>query len=468
MNVRGIALNKEQYKELLSAQSKEVLIHLLNEYTSNVPEIKNDILADLGFLIEEEEIKIIKPIFRKEIRKNKSYGYIPWKGFRNIEAKASEIIALCDKRINQNYVKMPISVLLDLLEQLSKATQYTDADFVDITSLIHQKINECAEKLSHNQEEANRRFMVTTIIRYAKKNIWDDYSVDDFNLLGTITPLVTNKNKDRLLKAADELSVKHRDRFSINLRDTAHLIFKIKVCLQLGQIKQAEELLNTHLHNDEIRLFKINLSIEEKDFNQAEKLVLDIINKPKHENIVYLKPWYCWLDIIYKESHQVQKRINALKRILFLGDASAYKLLKELLMEDGFWEDEYSEIIGKICISINYRELAPILVEEKETNRLFRLVKQYPELLKNYGKFIYNRYPEETTELFKAELRLLQFTATDRIKYMQTGDYIFKYSTYGDKSLALKLCEEWKQKNIRRPALQEEVNNVITKIYNSK
>lgn len=461
-------MNPEQYKELLSIQSKEILIHLLSEYTSGVPEIKNDILAALGYLNEEEEIKNVKPLIRKVIRQNKEYGYISWKGFRNIENVASSIIATCEKRFKQKYVKMPIMVLLDLLEQLIKAAGHAEMDFVELEDVIYSQINNCAKRLSEKSDvDSEKKLIVTTVIRYAKKKVWPEWGVDDFKLLSAIIPLTTSKNKKRILSTAEELNNKYVGRYYKENREEANLLFHIQVLLQLGQRKQAEELMNRHLDNDQVRLFKINLAYFEKEFKVAEILVLDKIHASKDESVQYLTTWYSCLDTIYKETNQVQKRIESLKKILFKGDVLSYQPLKNLLVEDGFWEDEYPDIVANICKVFNYWDLAPILAEEKEINKLFDLVKRHSELLKKYGKYIYSEYPEETTALFKREVINLKSIASDRKKYKKVGDFIVNYATYGDQELAVLLCEDWKQKNIRRPALQEEMNDAIKKI-NSK
>lgn len=461
-------MGPEQYKELLAIQSKEKLIHLLSEYTSDSPEIKNDILADLGFLNEEGEIKNCKSLIRRIIRQNKEYGYISWRGYQNIENAADSIIATCEKRLKQKYVKMPIMVLLDLLEQLVKAAEHAEMDFEEVKEIIYAQIKNLSQRLSESSDvDSDKKLIVTSVIRYAKKKVWSEWGVDDFNLLSAIIPLTTSNNKKRILNTADVLSEKYVNEYYKKYREEAKLLFQIQVFLQLGQRKQAEELMNLNLDNDQVRLFKINLACFEKEFKVAETLTLDKIDNASNASVQYLKTWYACLDTIYKDTNQVQKRIESLKRILFKGDELSYHPLKHLLIEDGFWEDEYPGIIDTICKVFHYWDLAPILAEEKELAKLFILVKAHPELFKKYAKYIYSDYPEETNSLFKKEVSNLESLASDRKKYKKVGDFIATYATYGDQDLAISLCEDWKQRNVRRPALQEEMNEAIKKI-NSK
>ena len=99
--------------------------------------------------------------------------------------------------------------------------------------------------------------------------------------------------------------------------------------------------LYANLHIREIRIIAVKDATDARNYNEAEKLCLEQIKKEDgrfYRNIP--EDWNNILFDVYVQSGITDKQIEQAKKILFLGNAGFWDVLKRLYQSLGTWESQ--------------------------------------------------------------------------------------------------------------------------------
>lgn len=458
-----------KFEKLLLQQEKDVLVKLLSEYSIKYPEIQNEISAELGQLDENKEIVDLKKEIRTIIKKNKSYNFINWRGCDNIMTFYDELIEKCKQRANQGYYAVSYTILLDIIEQSIKLANIADSSSGSLTWTVDSAIRAVtavAETINDLGTEQQKKEAFNSIIRMSKKKVLDGWRTDRYQVLATALPLITKNNSKKFLKTSSDFLNNCNDEFTFSLCAREDILLQVQVFLKLDKRGKAIEVLDINLSHDDIRKVRVALALEDSEYDKAEKLVLEKLNSIKERDLYWIKEWHELLDVVYEISNQHNKRIGNLTILVEKGDIQKYDLLKCLLIEDGFWELEYSELLSKLEKSLPTHYFADILNREQEWEKLYDLVYNNMEMIKEYGEQLYQDYPLEVTNLIRQYVLKEMASVYDRKGYRKIGKLVINYSKYGSKFSALKLIEELKGLSInkKRTAFQDEMKKAEEKI----
>jgi hypothetical protein len=122
---------------------------------------------------------------------------------------------------------------------------------------------------------------------------------------------------------------------------------------------------------DSIRRIAVRRMIDRRDFVGAERICLEA-----QQGIAGGDEWPCpwyrqWLFEIYDKLGDAEKKIATAEDLVFgSGDVEYYDVLKELLTEQGLWEDKKPSLLERARLSLPHFVYMMVLSKAGETRRL--------------------------------------------------------------------------------------------------
>ena len=223
--------------------------------------------------------------------------------------------------------------------------------------------------------------------------------------------------------------------------------------------------LYANLYIREMCIIAVKDATDARNYNEAEKLCLEQIKKEDgrfYRNIP--EDWNNILFDVYVQSGITDKQIEQAKKILFLGNAGFWDVLKRLYQSLGTWESQKPIILKELkqCkYSVCYRS---VLVEENEKKLLLEAVTENPYNLFYYAQFLVMDYPNEIYELCANYIREQCAQATDRRLYKKVCKDLLQLIKWKGNATAKLLVDEFKATYPRRSALLDELQKVERKL----
>ena len=227
--------------------------------------------------------------------------------------------------------------------------------------------------------------------------------------------------------------------------------------------KEARAYLEKNLDVDELRLILVQEEMERGDYANAEHLCRERVEQEAPEKRpVWSRPsqWQFLLYQIYREWGQRDKQIGQARTLAALGEPKFYQTAKELLTEDGRWQEEYPKFLEELRASLPASAYMEILKGEGETGLLMEQVRLRPEMVFQYGDVLAPQYGEEVFGLCSAAIRKASKGISNRKHYQRLCELLQSLIKFGGSRYAQILIKELYEAYPRRPALLEELERV--------
>ena len=227
--------------------------------------------------------------------------------------------------------------------------------------------------------------------------------------------------------------------------------------------KEARAYLEKNLDVDELRLILVQEEMERGDYANAEHLCRERVEQEAPEKrTVWSRPsqWQFLLYQIYREWGQRDKQIGQARTLAALGEPKFYQTAKNLLTEDGRWQEEYPKFLEELRASLPASAYMEILKEEGETGLLMEQVRLHPDTVFQYGDVLAPQYGDEVFSLCSSTIRKASKGISNRKHYQRLCELLQSLIKFGGSRYAQILINELYEAYFCRPALLEELERV--------
>lgn len=452
----------EKLNELLTQQTREQLIELIDFCASRRPELESELMLQMGYLDEKEEVLRLKEIIQEAIYDNRRGGFVSWSACDRITDEFDEVLSHCETLGNKKYYEAAFLGTLLVVEKSVYLAEIADSSSGSLSFTMDEGmtlLGKLAGQIASNGTEEQQKLLFTKAMNTSKKKLFEGWESEAFRLLVAVLPLVNQKNRKKFVTIYEKI-------FAESASDYGYLkSYRLKLSVQLylhfSEEEEALRVMDSNLTDSEIYRLRMDYALKNKDYVVAEKMAINKIKNNPRMNFHYLKEWYEDLVMIYTETHSDEKLLEVYHQMVLKGDFNAYKTYKQLLIERKQWNNVYPELLIELENKLSRYEYAIILANEGELDKLFVVVSKEKSMLEpEYGSLLFPKYPGEVTSLFKELVFENLAAAKDRRTYQQVTRLISQYSRYGYKPQALSWIEEIISANRNRPALIDEMEKV--------
>ena len=310
-------------------------------------------------------------------------------------------------------------------------------------------INESASKLLYNDKYFDIFLDYTRNI--TSNNILGDFS--DSPLHAFILYVHDKDSAKKVVKILDEIKLSTYGIFVSQILDKISLTYDfidkndaIKMCYENIEHYGVKELLIKYLKND-------------NKIDEIIRILKDDIKNHIRKDIAYDK----LLDI-YDEYGKLEEKKKILPEVIIETNSFArYKELKDMY-SDSEWNPIKDKIFSKIKPN-NKDFLEDIYVEEKETDKLFELLKKNPSMyrLAKYQDAVKDKYSEELLNFYKPQILAESKRVSDRKWYQELCHYIRKMEELANSDdFIFEMLKEMYPNYKSKKAFKEEIMDVLS------
>ena len=304
------------------------------------------------------------------------------------------------------------------------------------------------------------------IIKEAKKSVFDGWTDWRYDLLKCGICLCDEKSAKKLEKVLDTLLEISREDYFPEYTKKEDLIVRYLLHRHLYGKKNTQKELYQNIAINELRIIAIKDAMEDKNYDEAEKLCLEKANEEEtwHYRSSNPEDWNNMLYDIYKTANSTEKQITQAKKLLLMGNEKFWGVLKQIYNKCGVWNENYGSLLDELKDSKRTVCYRSILISENEKKRLLDDVMENPYDLFYYGKYLVKEYPEQVYELCYKEISESCAQAKDRREYKKITKNIAQLIKWKGNDTAKSLLEELMQRYPRKPALLDELEKVEKKL----
>lgn len=257
-----------------------------------------DFTAQFGELNTDYELAKTKEEIGSILNNTESNNFISDKECQVICDKLWPIIDKYRHRLKQGYHQHALNGFL-LIYQAGGSmltTAFDDSNSLDhLFSMVDNALIEFSDTVL-NESEDKKIDYTHQIIKTFNGQKFDDRYEYCFNALASMLPIITDKSFDVIQKTTKYSSVHNSDPNSYYVSKSC--ILNTKILLQLNHLQQAKAYMEKHIQINGIRKMRIDLAIEEKDFELAAQYCLDADDSKRNDS------WKNYLIKINKMTNQ--------------------------------------------------------------------------------------------------------------------------------------------------------------------
>lgn len=465
---RAGGVSSEALRRMISRADAGLLVELVLKQCAKDDTFRLEALSVLG-ASGDDELAAIKNMLKKTIRKNSKYGGLDAKGIRAVCKDMAAALDKARRRMERGQYQDAINIVCYIIASCAEVFEkaYNGCSYLaDTAETALGMIRECTAVLAAAGNAEEKREPTRVFLQAAQDAVFDEWLDYRYALLEQAALLADSESAGEIHGLLDKL------------QDGGHMDRARQIRYRLINTVEgpeaAREYLEQNLDVDELRLIAIRQDMERGSYANAERLCLE---KTETEEIkkqtVYVyysrhdcaRPvdWnYLLFEIYEKWGHEDGKRRQA-RRLFLSGDWKYYDILKNLLIKDGKWQDEYQKLREELREEMKKkrspRDYMELLEKEQETELLMEQLRLYPSYSFQYGALLAAQYGEEVFAMCEKRIREEMARAGNRKEYQSVCSLIKALDSFGGREAARKLIDELEREYPRRPSLLEELNH---------
>ena len=416
----------------------------------------------------EDIIPIVKNTIAASIKCNTHRGYIGWSSCDNICMDMHDCLDMCAETLEKRGYMVALEAATYILISGVKLASHADSSsgmLTDVIMCTYELIDKCTKEIEKKDQQM-RDQALALIIKEAKKSVFDGWTDWRYDLLKSGICLCDEKSAKKLEKVLDTLLEISQEDYFPEYTKKEDLIVRYLLYRHLYGKKNMQKELYQNISINELRIIAIKDAMEEKNYDEAEKLCLEKANAENtwHYRSGDPEDWNNMLYDIYKIANNTEKQIAQAKKLLLMGNGKFWEVLKQIYKECGAWNENYESLLDELKDSKRTVCYRSVLISENEKKRLLEDVMENPYDLFYYGKCLIKEYPEQVYELCYREISESCAQAKDRREYKKITKNIAQLIKWKGNDTAKSLIEELKQRYPRKPALLDELEKVEKKL----
>ncbi len=417
-------------------------LYYLNE--NEVPELETMKPKIKESFKTEAELSKIYDMMKHELRQiSDGYGFVNYYNGRKFVRLIDRVANYIDNFIDtKNYD--------DAFELIKYSYFFISKVFMDGSNGEYQEtlytISDVASKLLYN-EDFFEIFSKWACEIYNAKSLEDFSDAPLYSLILFASDKIT---ATKVINILDKLEFDYGIFVSV-------LVDKIELTYNFIDKKTAIKMCYDNIDNYHIKELLLKYLKKEKNIPEVIKILKDNI-----ENNIGKYNAYNELLKVYEENNMLNERKELLIEVIIeTSDLNRFKELKKMCSKKE-WHQVKEEIITNI--EPNNNLLKDIYMEEKETDKLFDLLKQTSELftLSKYQEGVKDKYSKELLKLYKPLIIENSKYVSDRNSYYGLCRYIKKMGELNNsEDFIFDVLDEMYPNYQNRPAFKEEIMEVL-------
>lgn len=454
------AKRKAVVEHLVGRAEKEQLAALILEHCQEDKHFQCQVLLELG---DSGELEFAKALVQETIRANTRRGYIDMEGCDTICADLDGILDKARLRIQRGQWESALEISQFVLLTGVKLADEADSSSGSLSWTVRAAMETVTLALSGLVESGgDRAKWVRRLLETAQDSVFEGWTDWRYELLRRTAVLANEQNEDAFYETLAKLSDRRWESFQDGPRyDKQDKQIRYYVIRHAHGAQEGRAYLERNLAVDAFRLILAREYIEEGNYAAAETLCQERLAKEEQGCSRHVPgPWDLLLYEIYQAWGKREKQIRQSRTLALMGAEGFYQITKDLLVEDGRWQETYPQFLAELKAARPAYEYMEILKLEGELPLLMEQVRLNPESVFHYGGVLAPQYREEVCKLCTAVIRKEAEQAGNRREYQALCGLIQSLAELGGRSRAKAMVAELRQKYPRRWALMDELGRV--------
>lgn len=456
-NLNSNLEKKPNIQDILNNLSKEELVNVILDITSNNKDIKEKLMRKYSEVDSKSEIKkcekLINSIVKKYLYRE---GFISYRETSNFANELGEVL---DRANDVKDKILALEIAFMIFKEGIDSFQYSDDSDGEISVLINEVLDLINYIVITSKDLNLRKKIFDKIFEFIDNECFEEWNEYKIDLLRICLEFSEDKNMKGKLKGKLENLIKNSEEYD------EYYIENITVILfEIIEKYESKEAINKFIEeNSDFTYFKeliINKFIKEKDYLNVIKFCIEYEEKDKSYSGLVLK----WKNIrynAYKELSLKEEQEILAKELLFNGNFDYYKELKELNInnEDKFYKDLKAELKNNQSI-YNKRIYISLIEEENDIDEIIELVRENIHMIENYADKLLIKYKEEVISIYKKYIELRANNSCDRGMYRGVCNIIKQYGKIAGLENKKEIINKLKYLYRRKPAFVDELSKL--------
>lgn len=451
----------QQVDELLEKATHAELKKFVREKALDNAQFRNLFLSSFARHNSGESKKLYEKQV-KSILKTASdrHGFIGWSAAKQVGNAVDMLLESAQKQIDNGNYKSAVFICTAVMEQMTKALQYSDDSNGDIGGSIDAAYEMLYNIAQEQSSEEIRKLIIDYCFISFDKEIYAgwDWHLGVLHLAALL--LKTDEETERIFRQIDKAQRSDYE------REEAQSI-KYKILLKTKGEAVAEIYLEHNITNSLLRREAIQKSLKNKNYENAISLAKDGVNYDLKDKPGLAKEWYDWLLKIAQAQND-SERIIEYARLLFIDnfrhEQDYYQILKEHVNPEK-WITFIESVIQDITTKKQWLDtglISSIFIKEEWWDKLLELVKKASDLntIDYYEKYLSKNYSNEIVELYANGILQYMKNSIGRDHYQNACRYIRKIIKLGAREKANEIISILRTEYPQRRALMEELDKV--------
>lgn len=455
------------FEKVLSERTKEELIDIIKDVAINNKYIKNEIIYKYSVISEDIELNKVKEQLEVIIRKYSGRG-----GFiehKSIDLLANEMEELLDKAMDIFYdedeVIIPLDIILYIIENLVRLSDYMDDPGKTLFDVINKAILSIDEIIveSYDLSDIEKEKIFNKFSEEVSKDIyklWIEWQLEILNQSMHFADI--EKLRIELKYELNKL-LRDLDDSDVELKAKDKIITMLFTLVKAYESKEDEiRFIEEHIEYRDFREMLIKVAKKNKDYKKVIELCEVGEEKAQNKKELLYK-WKVEKYKAYKNANMEEEQIKLGIELLLLSDDIKYYFdIKKIYLEKN--EDFYEKLKSVLKNNENIYEnkvYINIIFEEKDYDELIKYIDCHLSEIERFATKIVDKRFNDVKRLYEKYIFELVEKASCRKEYKRLCMVVRDYSEIVGENLTEKLIKQLIEDNKKRPALLDELKNLI-------
>lgn len=451
----------DQVNELLNRASHDELKQFIKEKTEQDRAFRNMFMASFAHLNSSES----KAMYEKQVKSilkaaSGRHGFIDWSAVQHVGMAVDQLLDTAKKQMEAKNYQSAFFISTAVMEQMTEALQFADDSNGDVGGSINGGFEILYQLAQISNNEPLRKQIIEYCFTAFDKEIYEgwDWHIGILRIAGHLV-----KTEEETNRVFEQIESAQRSEYE---KEAAQSI-KYEVLLKTKGEAEANQYLEQHIANSNLRREAIQQAITQKDYEKANKLAHDGVEHDMKDKPGLAKEWYDWLLKIAQEQGNTEKIIEYARYLLidnFRNEQDYYQVLKECVKPEK-WREFIEKVIEDISTKKRWLDthlISQIYIKEQWWDRLMEMVKNDPDLrtIEKYEKYISKDYANEIIDMYAAGIMKYMEENVGRKHYQSACRYLRRMIKMGGRDKANNTISILRKKYPQRRALIEELDNV--------
>ena len=459
---KGIA---EQVNELLDTMPHEELKDFVREKCDSDRSFRQLFVGKHAYRIIPES----KELYAKQVKailqnaKGRK-GYIGYYEARDVGNEVYQMVQNAEQLMNSGSTESAMYMAMGILEEMTKALDYSDDSNADIGTSIESSISILHAISELELPEKIRKNLFDYCVKAYKKEIFKGWDWHNAMLDIAVKNQSTEEEVKQVYELLDAVKPK-RDGWDWDYRQAQHI--RLNLIRKTEGDEQAEKYMEENVSNSDFRKAVIEKAIKNKDYEKAIALCQQGIKVDQGKFDGLATNWKELLLKVYQQQNDVDKVLE-LSRTLFLESHMERKphfdVLKNNIAKDQ-WNAYVDGLIKELKAKSRWGDsstVAQIYIWEERWPDLLAIAQKNVSLhtIDVYSRYLVKEFPSEVAALYQVAILKDMEVNMGRNHYQNACRYLRRMIKMGERDKANFVIDELRRLYPKRKALMEELEKV--------